>query len=686
MPRPTANGEIWVFNRSYTQYIPLSIYDLQTWLGSPSIYVWDCNNAGIIVESFKNFAEQHEREYVEQMRSGAEAGGVTPGSPPSLRTCIQLAACSKDQLLPMTPDLPADLFTTCLTTPIKMALRWFVMRNDLGHHLAPEVTLDQLEKIPGQFGDRRTMLGELNWIFTAITDTIAWNTLPRDTFQKLFRQDLLVASLFRNFLLAERIMKANDCCPLSWPKLPDTHLHPIWSAWDLALDICLSQLKGILEEDKTYVPSSFFEEQLTAFEVWLSQGDEERSPPEQLPIVLQVLLSQAHRLRALDLLGRFLDLGAWAVNLALSVGIFPYVLKLLQSSARELRSLLVFIWAKILAVDPSCQNDLVRDQSHKYFLTVVQDPAMLVQHKTWAVFVLASLVHNYKQGQDEAVSGHLVSICLNELEDSDPVYRQWLVLCLATCWDRHEEARGHATRDNAPDKLESLLGDQTPEVKFSVKSLIVITSLMSTGQSCCRLRPGNFHELLQRQAGAGEQPRPKHRHEADPEQPGGRLLPGEEGAGGGPAVRHHQLPVQLCRSDESHCRGGGGQQQHLDGGREPDQHLQDQQRGEDARQEGGGECDEPQPAQRPPETQEVSGGSQPGRLRLAGRPRLLWLLQCRPDLLLQTFLPAGAGSHHVPGERPGPPGVQHGQDGAGEPPEPGGQRREGEEGQLGGAE
>ena len=26
------------------------------------------------------------------------------------------------------------------------------------------------------------MLGELNWIFTAITDTIAWNTLPRGNF------------------------------------------------------------------------------------------------------------------------------------------------------------------------------------------------------------------------------------------------------------------------------------------------------------------------------------------------------------------------------------------------------------------------------------------------------------------------------------------------------------------------
>lgn len=195
------------------------------------------------------------------------------------------------------------------------------------------------------------MLGELNWIFTAITDTIAWNTLPRDLFQKLFRQDLLVASLFRNFLLAERIMRSYDCTPISSPALPNCFRHPMWASWDLAVDLALQQLPNILENGAQYQNSPFFEDQLTAFHVWLEQGNEERSPPEQLPIVLQVLLSQVHRLRALALLGRFLDLGPWAVNLALSVGIFPYVLKLLQASAKELRPLLVFIWAKILAVD-----------------------------------------------------------------------------------------------------------------------------------------------------------------------------------------------------------------------------------------------------------------------------------------------------------------------------------------------
>jgi regulatory associated protein of mTOR len=63
VPRPTSNGEIWVFNRTYTQYIPLSVYDLQTWMGSPSIYVYDCSNAGMIVKTFNNFAEQHEKDF-----------------------------------------------------------------------------------------------------------------------------------------------------------------------------------------------------------------------------------------------------------------------------------------------------------------------------------------------------------------------------------------------------------------------------------------------------------------------------------------------------------------------------------------------------------------------------------------------------------------------------------------------
>ena len=55
-------------------------------------------------------------------------------------------------------------------------------------------------------------------------------------------QDLMVASLFRNFLLAERIMRAANCTPASFPRLPPTHQHPMWQAWDMAAEMCLLQL------------------------------------------------------------------------------------------------------------------------------------------------------------------------------------------------------------------------------------------------------------------------------------------------------------------------------------------------------------------------------------------------------------------------------------------------------------
>ncbi|KAK3870949.1 hypothetical protein Pcinc_016478 [Petrolisthes cinctipes] len=458
VPKPTTNGEIWVFNKSYTQYIPLSIYELQTWMGAPSIYVYDCSNAAVIVKLFEQFAEQHEEEW----RKGNSGNSSPP--PPSFRQCIQLGACGAKEILPMNPDLPADVFTACLTTPINMAVRWYLLQNK--GKLLHGLSLDIVDKIPGQLSDRRTLLGELNWIFTAITDTIAWNTLPRDLFQKLFRQDLLVASLFRNFLLAQRIMRSYDCTPVSSPSLPTTHQHPMWDAWDLALEVCLGQLPGVLRSDDPYphVHSPFFEEQLTAFQVWLDLGHQHRLPPEQLPIVLQVLLSQVHRPRALELLGSFLALGPWAVNLVLSVGIFPYVLRLLQSTARELRPLLVFLWAKILAVDPSCKKDLVRENGYKYFLQVLSDTSMPAEHRTMAAFVLGVIVWEHPEGQ-RVVQGSLMPLCLEQVTDPHPPLRQWATLCLGRTWHKHPDARWAATRDNAHEKLYTLLEDPVPEVR-----------------------------------------------------------------------------------------------------------------------------------------------------------------------------------------------------------------------------
>ncbi|KAF9582407.1 hypothetical protein BGW38_000247, partial [Lunasporangiospora selenospora] len=479
VPKPTSSGEIWVFNKNYTQYIPVSLLDLQSWLGSPCIYVYDCSAAGNILLSFNRFAEKRDLESAKQ--AGPPQPGTTPAPP--LRDCIQLAACGPDETLPMNPDLPADIFTACLTTPIEIALRWFVLQHPLLHN----VTVDMVTRIPGKLNDRRTPLGELNWIFTSITDTIAWNVLSRDLFKTLFRQDLMVAALFRNFLLADRIMRSQKCTPMSSPVLPQTHQHPMWDSWDLALDMCLAQLPALLQTESNpspveYIPSMFFTEQLMAFEVWLNHGSPTQEAPEQLAIVLQVLLSQVHRLRALFLLSKFLDLGPWAVNHALAVGISPYVLKLLQSPAADLKPVLVFIWTRLLAVDRSFQNDLLKDNGFVYFVGILGVNAGMPlrnvsEHRAMCAFILATFCRDFPQGQQACLKQQVIQYCLTHITDGDHLLRQWACLCIGQLWKNYNEAKSVGLQAGVPERLTQMLTDPTAEVRAA--AMWSLTSFIS---------------------------------------------------------------------------------------------------------------------------------------------------------------------------------------------------------------
>ena len=479
VPKPTESGEIWVFNKSYTQYIPISLFDLQSWLGAPSLFVWDATDAGIIVENFNRFIERHEQENEDLLRQDPHA------QVQSFADCIHLAACKAGETLPINPSLPADLFTACLTTPIEMALRIFILQNPL----VEELTQDDARAVPGKGSERRTPIGELNWIFTAITDTIAWTTLPKHLFKKLFRQDLMVAALFRNFLLAQRIMRRYGCNPQCSPVIEECHEHPLWDSWDLALELVLTQVPAFKAAANNNAPieyqhSEFFADQLTAFEVYLDSGPDEKQEPLQLPVVLQVLLSQNHRIKALILLSRFLDLGPWAVKLALGIGIFPYVLKLLQSQANELKPVMLFIWARILAVEQSCQEDLIRDNGYQYFVSILNPnyelPVKIVNdHRMMCAFIIAMFCKDYPKGQKAALSPELIDVCLSQVAEpkSDhPGLRQWCCLCLSMLWKNFPEAKWAALQSQAHVKLCKAAQDHVPEVRAAV--LHALTSFL----------------------------------------------------------------------------------------------------------------------------------------------------------------------------------------------------------------
>lgn len=553
VPQPTQSGEIWVFNRGYTQYIPVSLYDLQNWLGAPYIMVIDANAAGRVIENNKRFI---------QKRIDDEANNHNDMAAPSPVSAyiesIQLGACQSNEILPLNPDLPADLFTCCLTRPIEMSIKWFILYSPLrekGYYEALK-NKDGGIDIPGKLTDRRTPLGELNWIFIAVTDTIAWTTLSRPLFKRLFRQDLVVAALFRNFLLAKKIMPEVGCHPISDPPLPDINKHSMWDSWELAIDQILSQLlekkasepevgdlsdipqlqvvntsndgdkkaangnsnnigNGTTNDRNGSLPNgqnpwnyqhcTFFQQHLTAFEVWLQYGSAIKEPPQQLPIVLQVLLSQAHRLRALHLLSNFLDHGPWAVYLALSVGMFPYIQKLLQSPSLDLKPILVFIWSRIMSVDyKNTQQELVKDRGYNYFIgmltlqprpsqphlhgnplviesSAVNNDVTFADQKAMSAFVLTMFVRDHEQGRKLVFSIDLLRCCIGYIESSEsPLLRQWSALLISEMVKEHLEAVVIIMRSGSTDKLLVLLNDPIPEIRaslvFAFRNFILLTS------------------------------------------------------------------------------------------------------------------------------------------------------------------------------------------------------------------
>jgi hypothetical protein len=220
VPKPTPNGEIWVFDKNHTEYIPLSVSDLRQWAGKPTIVILDCSSAGVLVPFLTAPPAETPTNTPPRVSSPILAGSATAAlenlqqasmtgrnfredntnDDPIIATMdeaashwvkdtIVLCPTSEDEWLPMNPEYPADIFTSCLTTPIQMALRWFVRNNRIsmgvlfgsgenGHdtnHIGDDGPDISVDSIPGQANDRKTPLGELNWIFTSVTDSIAWN-------------------------------------------------------------------------------------------------------------------------------------------------------------------------------------------------------------------------------------------------------------------------------------------------------------------------------------------------------------------------------------------------------------------------------------------------------------------------------------------------------------------------------
>lgn len=183
------------------------------------------------------------------------------------------------------------------------------------------------------------------------------------------------------------------------------------------------------------------------------------------------------------------------VNLALSVGIFPYVLKLLQSPIDEYKHVLLAIWAQIMSFDESCQVDVVKDRAISHFIrhlnsdlptktgpaikstTIARSEKDDFEQRTMAAYILSVICHNYTRGQSESINEKLHLVCgslLQSIEseyknergcDLTPAFRTWICICLGHLAKTNGAAQSEVISTGVHQRLLSRLDDETPDVR-----------------------------------------------------------------------------------------------------------------------------------------------------------------------------------------------------------------------------
>jgi hypothetical protein len=67
VPSPSDRGELWTFNDDFSKYMPVSLFSLQECLSYPTVYVVDCNNAGIVRDFYLQFCDERETKERERL-------------------------------------------------------------------------------------------------------------------------------------------------------------------------------------------------------------------------------------------------------------------------------------------------------------------------------------------------------------------------------------------------------------------------------------------------------------------------------------------------------------------------------------------------------------------------------------------------------------------------------------------
>lgn len=113
----------------------------------------------------------------------------------------------------------------------------------------------------------------------------------------------------------------------------------------------------------------------------------------------------------------------------------------------------------------------MKDGGHIYFIKFLDSMEAYPEQRAMAAFVLAVIVDGHRRGQEACMEAGLIHVCLKHLQSAcpndsqtEPLFLQWLCLCLGKLWEDFSEAQTIGLQEDATTILAPLLSETQAEV------------------------------------------------------------------------------------------------------------------------------------------------------------------------------------------------------------------------------
>ena len=400
---------IWCSERRSREFVPFKLDSLFESLQPPTWYIFDCNNAAVVINEFKTTAERLQNQNLDGM---------------DWNDWFCICATGVDEELPDDPRLPRDFLTSTVLTPIKMAVICHMLQFYRLNLMNVSFPLDP--PCEHLWNEKKPDASRLSLALTAITDGIAADSLSPELYQKIFRSDRLSAVLFRHLLLAQYLLRPYRVHPATYPEIPDLSMHPLWRQWSILLDtaICAASIP------RPTFAIDIFSRDATSFDVLMQNDQFDLIRPYHLILLFHSLFSDSSNDQSLILLSKYAADPRGDPKMLASTTIFhPLFARLLMKDPKSpVFYQIAYLILVLLYYNPDFSNDIQKDLDASHFPYIVFNKDIPEQTRLVCAALVSNLVVSHEKFQQICTSSEYLDQVRIELSHASSSLSSWLML------------------------------------------------------------------------------------------------------------------------------------------------------------------------------------------------------------------------------------------------------------------